>query len=72
MFLVPFRLAGVQLFINSRRLRASYAPLPKLQQSTFVALTFNYQNNSVRGDSIGNGHSGHQHTCSMHHILYRV
>ena len=72
MCLSTFRLADIIFFVNSRRLRASDAPLSDLRLANFVSLTLNYQKNTFRGESIGHGSSGHQYDCTMCRILYRV
>ena len=41
-------------------------------QDTCSALTFIYQNNQIRRESIRHEHSGHHHTCTMRRILSRV
>ena len=51
----PFRLADVQFFVNSRRLQSANITLSCFRQATFIALTFNKQNNVVRMESISHG-----------------
>ena len=55
----PFRLADVQFFVNSHRLRESDATLYKIRWSNFMYLELNDQKNAVCGKSIGHGRHGH-------------
>ena len=55
----PFPNGRCSIFVNSRRLQASYAPLSELLCATFMSLTFNYHNNVFCKDSIVHGRSGH-------------
>ena len=55
---VPFELKDVQLFQGTPRLNLNTATDAQLLAASFASLTFDTQKNAVRGEVIGQGHSG--------------
>ena len=54
-----FRLADIQLSLGAAVLDIATATPALLRASTFTSLTFTDQKNSIRGEKVGLGHSGH-------------
>jgi hypothetical protein len=61
----PFRFGDAELFIGQRRLDCRQCTDADIQAATFVMLTFSNQKNSVRGEKIGHGRSGHARFCPV-------
>ena len=68
----PFRLADVELFIGQTRLNFASAPDQDLLAATYAVLIFTNQKNTVRGEKIGHGRSGHAEFCPVLAIVRRV
>ena len=68
--LATFRIYDVQFSLMPQFFCASNEPLSILSCATFADLTFEDQKNAVRGDSIGQGFSGHAHSCAVFHVIY--
>ena len=54
----PFEFRDVQLFRGQQRLNLATASEAQLLTATFCSLTFRDQNNGVKGEVVGLGHSG--------------
>jgi hypothetical protein len=68
----PFRLADVELFVGQRRLDTRLCTDADVEAATFLMLTFTNQKNSVRGEKIGHGRSGHARFCPVLAATRRV
>ena len=68
----PFRLADVELFVGQTRLNLASAPEEHLRAATYSILVFTNQKNTVRGEKIGHGRSGHPDFCPVLAIVRRV
>ena len=68
----PFRLCDVELKVGVARYNATTIPLDLLPNVSFVLYTFTTQKNSVRGEVIGLGRSGHPHFCPVAATCSRV
>ncbi|KAK1736299.1 hypothetical protein QTG54_012899 [Skeletonema marinoi] len=68
----PFELKDVQLWLGCVRLNLETATDAEILASTFGALTFDKQKNSVRGEVIGHARSGDQDLCPVRCIARRV
>jgi hypothetical protein len=68
----PFRFCDVELKVGLARHNATTIPLALLSQVCFVLYTFTNQKNSVRGEIIGLGRSGHPHFCPVAATCARV
>jgi hypothetical protein len=68
----PFKLQDLQLYVGPTRYSALTIPVPLLVSVTFVTLTFTIQKNSVRGEVVGLGRSGHHRCCPVEATANRV
>ena len=68
----PFRLADVELYLGQTRLNLASAPETSLRAATYAILVFTNQKNTVRGEKIGHGRSGHAEFCPVQAIVRRV
>jgi hypothetical protein len=68
----PFRLCGIHLMVNNRRLHHLTCPNHDLFLVNFVALEFTNQKNGVRGELVGLGRSGHPTWCPVQALVNRV
>jgi hypothetical protein len=68
----PFTLADIQLYVGPTRYSALTIPIPLLASATFVTYCFTIQKNSVRGEVVGLGRSGHHRCCPVEATANRV
>jgi len=69
---VPFELKDVQLFQGTPCLDLNTATDAQLLAASFASLTFDTQKNAVRGEVIGQGHSGDPHLSPTKILARRV
>jgi hypothetical protein len=68
----PFKLQDIQLYVGPTRYSAATIPIPLLTAVTFVTYCFTIQKNSVRGEVVGLGRSGHPRCCPVEATVNRV
>jgi hypothetical protein len=68
----PFCLGDVNFSIGVRQFNGVTASLADIDCATFASLTFRGQKNSVRGEKIGHGQSGHAFACPVRTLSRRV
>lgn len=68
----PFRVSDVELFCGPHLLPITHCTDRELQTATFVKLTFTTQKNSVAGECIGHGRSGHPLMCPVLAVVRRL
>ena len=68
----PFRLCDSQVFVGEVWIYLATDSLERIQQGTFVSLTFTDQKNGVQGEVIGIGRSGDPYLCPVKAIVWRV
>ena len=68
----PFRLCDVDLFLGNARLDVHTADEDALRAATYVTLTFTLQKNTVPGEKIGHGRSGHPVFCPVLAVVRRI
>jgi hypothetical protein len=68
----PFTLQDLQLYVGPTRYSASTIPIHLLTAVTFVTYCFTTQKNSVRGEVVGLGRSGHHRCCPCEATANRV
>lgn len=68
----PFRLADVELFVGATRIDIYTAAEPILRSATYAVLVFTLQKNTVAGEKIGHGRSGHPYFCPVLAIVRRA
>ncbi|KAL7475286.1 hypothetical protein ACHAW6_001207 [Cyclotella cf. meneghiniana] len=65
----PFCFCDVQLFIGRQQLDLLQGSIALILQARFASLTFNDQENGVRGEVIGLGCSGDTYLCPVKAII---
>ena len=60
------------MFVGEVRIDLATDSTERIQQGTFVSLTFTDQKNGVRGEVIGLGRSGDPYLCPVKAIVRRV
>jgi hypothetical protein len=68
----PFTLADIRLWCGTQPIDPLTAPPHIVSSATFVALIFADQKNSVRGEIVGHGRSGHPFACPVLATVRRV
>ena len=68
----PFPLSDVDLYVGQTRLDLLHAPPGRLASATYVILTFSLQKNTVPGEKIGHGRSGHHFFCPVLATVRRI
>ena len=68
----PFRLKDVQLFIGQHPYNDVAASNTVITQAEFVSLLFTTQKNCVKGESIGNGRTGHPQWFPVADMRFQV
>lgn len=68
----PFRLEDTQLLLGTSHLNLNTTPIETLHRATAVRLTFSTQKNSVRGEVIAQGLSGHPFFCPVRAVARRI
>lgn len=71
-YTTPFRLRDVELFIGHTRLDVLTAPESSIRAATYALLTFTNQKNTVPGEKIGHGRSGHPYFCPVAALIRRI
>lgn len=67
----PFRLADLELYAGPTLLDLT-DPLTDLSTATYATLTFTTQKNTVPGEKIGHGRSGHAYFCPVLALVRRA
>jgi len=68
----PFRYCDAQLYHGSIQLDPAAASLDQMLHATFASLMFTNQKNTVPGETIGIGRSGHAVACAIPPIARRL
>ena len=68
----PFLVQDAQLFVGLHRLNLATATDAELLSATFGSLTFTTQKNGVRGEVIGQAHSGNPELCPVLALARRI
>jgi hypothetical protein len=68
----PFRLGDVQLLIDRRWHHGHTVPLAALASARSATLSYDNQKNSVRGQGITMGPTGHPHICPVRTLARRI
>ena len=68
----PFRLKYVQFFIVQQSYNAATVSNAVLAQAEFISPLFITQKNGIKGESIGNGRTGHPQGCPVAAMHRRV
>ena len=68
----PFRIQDVALYRGQTRLNLATATPQQLHTATYAILTFSLQKNTVPGEKIGHGRSGHDYFCPVLALVRRT
>ena len=68
----PFRFMDVDLYIGQRQLDLATATEAEFNAATYAVLTFTLQKNTVPGEKIGHGRSGHPYFCPVLAVVRRL